>query len=89
MFEFVLVLVAKMYSPLTNGADYLRHLFSTSFKANRLLRLGIAKRGRTFYSSLRCCAGSILEDLTCVDDGMAVRPVPIIAASIIFRITRE
>jgi hypothetical protein len=28
-------------------------------------------------------------DLTCVDDGRAVKLVPIIAASIIFRVTRE
>jgi hypothetical protein len=37
MLEFVLVLVAKMYSPITNGANYLRHLFSTSFSLNSLL----------------------------------------------------
>jgi hypothetical protein len=43
MLEFVLVLVAKMYSPVANGADYLRHFFSASFNVNRLLRLGIAQ----------------------------------------------
>jgi len=31
MLEFVLVLVAKMYSPVTNRADHLRHFFSTSY----------------------------------------------------------
>ena len=31
----------------------------------------------------------VYGDLTCVDDRRGVRPVPIIAASIIFRITRE
>jgi hypothetical protein len=36
MLEFVLVLVAKMYSPVTNAADYLSHLFSTSFDVNSL-----------------------------------------------------
>jgi hypothetical protein len=30
VFELVLVLVAKMHSPVTYGADYLRHFFSTS-----------------------------------------------------------
>ena len=31
MLEFVLVLVAKMHALVTNGADYLRHFFSTSY----------------------------------------------------------
>jgi len=31
MLEFVFVLVAKMYSPVANGADYLRHFFSISY----------------------------------------------------------
>jgi hypothetical protein len=62
MLEFVLVLVAKMHSPVTNGADYLRHFFSTSFNVNSLL--GHSDRyGLTFYSSDACCAVSILEIL--------------------------
>ena len=39
--EFVLVLVAKMHSPITNRADYLRHFFSTSFDANSLQVIAI------------------------------------------------
>jgi len=60
MLEFVLVLVAKMYSPVTNGADYLSHFLSTSFNANNLLG---HRYGLTFYSSDACCAVSIPEIL--------------------------
>lgn len=75
MLEFVLVLVAKMYSPVTNGADYLRHFFSTSFNLNRLLRLGMAiSMGAPFIVGFPV-AGQYTRDLTCVDDGRAVKLV--------------
>jgi hypothetical protein len=41
MFEFVQVLVAEMYSPVINGADYLCHFFSTSFDVNSLQAIAI------------------------------------------------
>jgi len=44
--------------------------------------------GSLFIVACLFC-GRYTGDLTCVDDGRAVRPVPIIAVSIIFRITRE
>jgi hypothetical protein len=54
MLEFVLVLVVKMHSSVTNGADYLRHFFSTSFNVNRLLRVGIvASMGAPFLVVFR------------------------------------